>query len=87
MGIEERCWFDVVPILDRKTGVTLRVSNCVQAGEILLHKWPAKPGPSHREARRALYDALSNWSDRRATERAGEAFRKAARDARILAER
>lgn len=88
MGIEDRCWFhEVVPVLDERTGVTIRVNNCIQAGQLLMEKWPVKPGPSHRAARQALVKDLSDWSDRRATQRARDAFEKAARDAKILAER
>ena len=60
------------------------VNNNLQAAEILLNRWPAKGGAKHREARRAVLDAMERAHDRMLLEKARKAFCEAAKEADIL---
>lgn len=60
------------------------VSNNTQAGNMLIAHWPPRRGSKHREARRAVFDALKAAGDAISTARARKAFADAAREARIL---
>lgn len=76
-------WFrQSVFIQDKWQGVR-RVSNCAEA-EKALRAWPTKGQDNYKEARQALRVAQKKFLDRIETERARDAFEKAAADAQVL---
>lgn len=70
--------FDVP--LTVETGVAghfLTMTRLGQAADFLLHKWPEKRGPKHREALQAIMDVLKQ---QKASSVAREAFIAAAKE-------
>jgi hypothetical protein len=58
-------------------GHFLTMTRIGQAADFLLHKWPEKRGPKHREALQAIMDVLHQ---RKASDAARDAFIAAAKE-------
>ena len=78
-----RGWFDeIVPVvLASRSNVVHRVSNAMQAGEMLVDRWPAQGTAKHLAARRACAAVIKGQLEAAA---AGKAFAKAAAEANVL---
>lgn len=83
----ERGWWDrPVPVALSGVAAVTQVNNNHQAADLLLNRWPAAPGPKHREARQAVLAAMRRHLDAKALARARAAFEAAAREADIIVE-